>query len=302
MAKNSKIKKEPSVFNYKYFLLALAVPLALGCTLMIFIWCNDNLSLEWPSKKSLDTFLTYMSVPLWVMGSSIPLATLAAANFRAIQFQENLNFQKRNIERQEYEHALDIYHKELDLFKDKLSSLLPNARYQMITPQDSTVLFTRIYKKPSKSEPGLTYNEDIVNMMFSYTEAVHTVMKSILGCKSREVLIKSVSFQKLKLDHDIFTSLNLDGLRAAVFLARLDEITQNLCFCLGLKQNKLASSSILDSYRIIYEISKFYETLDHHCIDDKYKPNKEHLIEINEKFTQWQDSGSLDLELRLGKK
>lgn len=123
---------------------------------MLFILQNDNLALEWPSKKSLDTFLTYMSVPLWIMGSSIPFATLAAANFRAVQFQENLKyqkdklaFQKRNIERQEYEHVLDLYHKELEIFKAKLNSIFQNSGHKKFKPLDTTMLCIRFYKKPS---------------------------------------------------------------------------------------------------------------------------------------------------------
>ncbi|CAM3685810.1 MULTISPECIES: hypothetical protein [Pseudoalteromonas] len=148
----------PSVFTYKYFWLAIAIPVSISLILMCFIWINDRLIPEWPNKKTLDTFLTFMSVPLWILGSSIPLATLAAANFRAIQFQENLKyqkdnleFQKRNIERQEYEHVLDLYHKELSIFKEKLESVLENEKYEFITSGDSTMIFTRLYEKPSKT-------------------------------------------------------------------------------------------------------------------------------------------------------
>lgn len=162
MSKNNQKEKLRSVFNYKYFQLAVSVPLVIGFILMIFIWQNDNLSLEWPTKKTLETFLTYMSVPLWIMGSSIPFATLAAANFRAVQFQENLNFQKRNTERQEYEHAIDLYHKELQIFTACFSSTLSNHRYKNIQEENATLIFTKAYEKPSRN----CLNHRIINPRF----------------------------------------------------------------------------------------------------------------------------------------
>ena len=146
----------PSVFTYKYFWLAIAIPVSISLILMCFIWINDRLIPEWPNKNSLDIFLTFMSVPLWILGSSIPLATLAAANFRAIQFQENLKyqknnleFQKRTIERQEYEHALDLYHKELNIFTACFNSVLLNEEYKIIKGANATLIYSKAFRKPT---------------------------------------------------------------------------------------------------------------------------------------------------------
>ena len=96
-------KKISSVFTYSYFWIAIIIPVSLSSLLMSFIFINDGLSIEWPNKETLSVFLEYMNVPLWILGSALPLATLATANFRALQFQSNLNYQKRTIERQEFE-------------------------------------------------------------------------------------------------------------------------------------------------------------------------------------------------------
>ncbi|TMN46390.1 hypothetical protein CWB93_23740, partial [Pseudoalteromonas piscicida] len=59
-------KQITSVFTYSYFWIAITIPLSLSFLLMGFIFINDGLSIEWPSKETLSVFLEYMNVPLWI--------------------------------------------------------------------------------------------------------------------------------------------------------------------------------------------------------------------------------------------
>lgn len=269
MPENNKKEKVRSVFNYKYFQIALALPLALGCTLMIFIWCNDNLSLEWPSKKSLDTFLSYMSVPLWVMGSSIPLATLAAANFRAIQFQENLNFQKRNTERQEFEHALDLYHKELSIFKEQLASVIVNLKFEIIKPEDVTSIYTCVFTKPVVNcNKPLNYNLDTLEAMSDFMKrAEKLIVKldnfSLKGETLARYYLKKVAPKHYRIDIEkLAKNVDIDKIKIALlinwFSIENNTTTRKLGIkCLALEEDKASDilkflQEVIDLYQIIY--------------------------------------------------
>lgn len=272
MSKKNQKEKVRSVFNYKYFQLAAAVPLVLGFILMIFIWKNDNLSLEWPSKKTLDTFLAYMSVPLWIMGASIPFATLAAANFRAIQFQENLNYQKRNLERQEYEHALDLYHKELTIFKEKLTSSLANEKYKFITASDSTMIFTRLYEKPTKRcmVPAKPDSQVIEHLYFSISCASKGI-KAIDGLRvitdidkrneTKTVFLKKYFPELGHGNHIIAEKLRFGDMMILQFILIYEGILKQISHALGIKLMLVNSETVLDIIKFYSEVIRFYVSI-----------------------------------------
>lgn len=277
MAKNRKIKKVPSVFNYKYFQLALAVPLAIGCTLMIFIWCNDNLSLEWPDKKSLDTFLSYMSVPLWVMGSSIPLATLAAANFRAIQFQENLKyqkdnleFQKRNMKRQEYEHSLDLFHKELSLFKDSWSSLLKNENFNLIKPEDTTSIFLNVFKKPLSSEDKpLVYNLEKAKKLSLFMSKATKLIVKLDDCNVDSKTLafyflnkKAPKYFLIDIDAEkVSKEVHINAIKLALLVSWYSQQSNRVSNTFGVKQISIYDNHVGDILLLIKEVMKLYSMI-----------------------------------------
>jgi hypothetical protein len=272
MSKDHQKEKVRSVFNYKYFQLAAAVPLVLGFILMIFIWKNDNLSLEWPSKKTLDTFLAYMSVPLWIMGASIPFATLAAANFRAIQFQENLEYQKRNLERQEYEHALDLYHKELTIFKEKLTSSLANEKYKFITASDSTMIFTRLYEKPTKRcmVPAKPDSQVIEHLYFSISCASKGI-KAIDGLRvitdidkrneTKTVFLKEYFPELGHGNHIIAEKLRFGDMMILQFILIYEGILKQISHALGIKLMLVNSETVLDIIKFYSEVIRFYVSI-----------------------------------------
>jgi hypothetical protein len=206
MPENNQKEKVRSVFNYKYFQLAAAVPLVLGFILMIFIWQYDNLSLEWPSKKTLETFLSYMSVPLWIMGSAIPLATLATANFRAIQFQENLEYQKRNLERQEFEHALDLYHKELNIFTACFNSVLLNEEYKIIKGSNATLIYSKAFSKPTPNSTTSKCINTIATLgkYFAAKLLTEAFIKRVCLATAKHLASKSEN----KLDDELVSALS----------------------------------------------------------------------------------------------
>ncbi|WP_185843574.1 hypothetical protein [Pseudoalteromonas luteoviolacea] len=195
--------KFSGVFSYSIFWFSIILPIMIATILMAFIIVNDNLSPEWPSKGSLAIFLKYMEVPLWIFGSSIPLATLAAANYRAIQFQKNLDFQKRNLdfqkinlERQELEHVVDLYHKELTLFKEKFEAIIYNGNFRCIRPEDATMVYTRFYPKP-KQAGDYIFKIDEVRLEYVF-DFIKIVEKNVFSIAKYNNVVSFGSELKLK--------------------------------------------------------------------------------------------------------
>ncbi|WP_252948388.1 hypothetical protein [Pseudoalteromonas shioyasakiensis] len=307
MPENNKKEKVRSVFNYKYFQIALAVPLALGSTLMIFIWCNDNLSLEWPDKKSLDTFLSYMSVPLWVMGSSIPLATLAAANFRAIQFQENLKyqkdnleFQKRNMKRQEYEHSLDLFHKELSLFKGGLSSLLKNENFDLIKPEDTTTIFLNVFKKPlSSDDKPLVYDLEKAKKLSLFMSKATKLIAKLDDCNvDRKTLAfyflnkKAPKHFLIDIDAEkVSKEVHMNAIKLALLVSWYTQQSNRVSNTFGVKQISM-NNRVGDILLLIQEVMKLYSMIYNtefasENIDVEIYNNKYSYHYCASKITEW---------------
>lgn len=267
MSKDNQKEKVRSVFNYKYFQLAAAVPLVLGFILMIFIWQNDNLSFERPSKESLETFLTYMSVPLWIMGSAIPFATLAAANFRAIQFQENLNYQKRNIERQEYEHKLDLYHKELVLFKEKFEAAINNGGFKLIRSNDATSIYCRLYLKPkSKDDTHNTIDQNRVDYIFAFfinfEQEVFAIAKEPNINKMKYEVIENVTdFKDSKILADVCIRTNSYKVKIIILLLTFENVLKELCDVIGIKHYSMFKFSLTKVIELVVDIFALQRTL-----------------------------------------
>ena len=267
MSKDEQKVKIPSVFNYKYFKLAIVIPIATSFVLMCFIWQNDNLSLEWPSKKSLETFFTFMSVPLWIMGSAIPFATLAAANFRAIQFQENLEYQKRNLERQEYEYALDLYHKELTIFKETASSVLKNENFKLIKPEDTTQIFTNVFKKPmsSKDQP-LVYDLETAKSLSLFMIKVEKLIVKLDHCSldsntlALHYLTKTApKYFSIDIDAErLSKDVHISAIKLALLVSWFTQQTNRISNTLGVQQISIYDSKTGDVLSLIEEVIKFY--------------------------------------------
>ena len=267
MSKDNPKEKVRSVFNYKYFQLAVALPLVLGVILMFLIWQNDNLSLEWPTKKTLETFLTYMSVPLWIMGSSIPFATLAAANFRAIQFQENLNYQKRNIERQEYEHKLDLYHKELVLFKEKFEAVINNGGFKLIRSNDATSIYCRFYLKPeSKDDTHNTIDQNRVDYIFAFfinfEQEVFAIAKEPnLNRMKYEVIEYIIDDNDNKILSDVCMRTNSYKVKIIILLVTFENNLKELCDVIGIKHYSIFKFSLTKVIELVVDIFALQRSL-----------------------------------------
>ncbi|WP_198403008.1 hypothetical protein [Pseudoalteromonas sp. 1_2015MBL_MicDiv] len=261
----SDFSKVQSVFTYSIFRISLIIPILLSIVLLLFIWVNDNLSITWPSKESLDVFLNYMEVPLWVLGSSIPLGTLAAANFRALQFQQNLLYQKENIERQNFEHIIDLYHKELSLFKEKFESIIINGKFKTIKGSNGALIFTRFYEKPTKE------NLNVINLnklrMESVFHFMTTFEKSLfeLGSKTAslekenefraafiETFGKNISSSEKKI---LFSKINIYDGKILFLLTGIEEYHFEICQTLGIKHFSISSENIIT---VIYSIFDIY--------------------------------------------
>lgn len=267
MPKNEQKVKTPSVFNYKCFKFAIAIPIFISVVLMWFIWQNDNLSLEWPSKKSLETFFTFMSIPLWIMGSAIPFATLAAANFRAIQFQENLEYQKRNLERQEYEHALDLYHKELTIFKEITNSVLKNENFKLIKPEDTTLIFINVFKKPlSNKDKPLVYDLETAKTLSLFMIKVEKLIVKLDNCSldgntlALHYLTKTApKYFSIDIDAErLSKDVHISAIKLALLVSWFTQQTNRISNTLGVQQISIYDSKTGDILSLIEEVIKFY--------------------------------------------
>lgn len=304
---NNKNREIPSVFTYKYFWIAIIIPISISLTLMCFIWINDNLTLQWPNKNSLNTFLNFMSVPLWILGSSIPFATLAAANFRAIQFQENLEYQKCNLERQEYEHSLDIYHKELSIFREKLLSIIVNLKFKKIKPEDATILFSSLYQKPTKGNKEFKADEDFINKLKDYktrtSELAWKLFENIddaghLNCLKEE--LKKVFQNKFGFELVGFDNLyNKQDLCIIIYLCELDHDLRQILAVLGVKAERIGKSKLLEILRCHHEITIIYQYMfAPRYVSPHLSPEKMTTSEI---FNYWSNDCSKDLDTKFKK-
>ncbi|MEJ6473800.1 hypothetical protein [Pseudoalteromonas piscicida] len=143
MIQKLKGKLGKTIFTYWVFWAFILIPIILSLILMCAIATGDALEFTKITKASLDTFIEYQKVPLVILGLSIPFGTLAAANFRAKQFH-------RNLERQEYEHQIDLYQKELNLFEKKFEGAIEPEKFTYVHSRHATIVFSRSRKYPEK--------------------------------------------------------------------------------------------------------------------------------------------------------
>lgn len=253
-------KKISSVFTYSYFWIAIIIPLSLSSLLMSFIFINDGLSIEWPNKETLSVFLEYMNVPLWILGSALPLATLATANFRALQFQSNLNYQKRTIERQEFEHKIDLYHKELTLFREKFSAVIFNGNFKCIRPEDATLIFTRFYPKPTKKEDPY-FEIDIKKIEYIYEfmklfEAKVFEFGKIANTKRNKLKFINLLFpdfsEEQKIEQE--NSINIYTLKIVYLLGIMEATLLQVCHVIGIRHFSIGKEPITLIIKLIIDI------------------------------------------------
>ena len=167
MIQKFKGKLGKTIFTYWVFWAFILIPIILSLILMCVIATGDALEFTKITKASLDTFIEYQKVPLVILGLSIPFGTLAAANFRAKQFH-------RNLERQEYEHQIDLYHKELDFFERKFEGTFKVDDIMFVRTTHGALVFSKSRKYPQKGElfdPTPIYENgkeiaEIINVMF----------------------------------------------------------------------------------------------------------------------------------------
>jgi hypothetical protein len=110
-------------------------------TLMLFIADSSNLILAPITKESLELFVKYQKIPLLILSLALPLGTVAAANFRALQFQ-------RNLDRQEYEHQMDLYYKNREEFEKKVKGIVLGGGFRYFKDGHSVLVYSRFYDKP----------------------------------------------------------------------------------------------------------------------------------------------------------
>ncbi|MBH0030266.1 hypothetical protein I6F10_04980 [Pseudoalteromonas sp. SWYJZ98] len=139
------IKFNSSIFTYPIFLGFVGVPIIIATLLMWLIACSSNLSFAFITKESLELFVEYQKIPLFILSLALPLGTVAAANFRALQFNSNL-------ERQEYEHQLDLFYKGEEQFVKIMYGVIQTGNYKHFDHAFSSLIYSRLYKKPSKGE------------------------------------------------------------------------------------------------------------------------------------------------------
>lgn len=175
MIQKLKGKLGKTIFTYWVFWAFILIPIILSLILMCAIATGDALEFTKITKASLDTFIKYQKVPLVILGLSIPFGTLAAANFRAKQFH-------RNLERQEYEHQIDLYHKELSFFEKKFEGALLPKRMTYVAKHHAALLFSKSREFPEKGtlfDPSPVtkngvYIASLINPALQYLYNIHT--------------------------------------------------------------------------------------------------------------------------------
>ncbi|WP_212748511.1 hypothetical protein [Pseudoalteromonas rubra] len=273
-------KQSKGIFSYPLFWCAILFPVVISTTLMLFIGFNDNLTFQPPSRESLALFLDYMKVPLWILGSAIPFATLAAANYRAIQFQDNLDFQRRNTERQELEHTVELYHKELSLFKEKFEAIIYNGKFNLIRSEDSTIIYTRFYPKPKRREDVLFQIDEMrVKLVYEFMKLIERVVFDLgkinsVSTSGAERALKADVIKQVfntlsgQEQEDIIRSLNIYDVKLINFLLIVDEKKSFVCSSIGIKNYSVKDEPVVVVIRSILDIIGL-----HHSIlpeEDKY--------------------------------
>lgn len=220
------IKFNTSIFTYPMFLSAVAAPITAATLLMLLIACSSNLSFTSITKESLELFVAYQKIPLFILSLALPLGTVTAANFRAIQFQKNLN-------RQEYEHHLDLYYKNIHEFEKKLQGSLEGSDTTFITIKHAYLIYSRFHSKPNYGElvdvkPNAKRIENISKKIIE----IHGLFNSI--DENHEILAKFIKNEFGK-DIDKIIEKNMYALKALCFICEVNPLITSVASMFGVK-------------------------------------------------------------------
>ncbi|WP_419147536.1 hypothetical protein [Pseudoalteromonas 'SMAR'] len=229
-----------TIFTYWVFWAFILIPIILSLILMCAIAIGDALEFTKITKESLDTFIEYQKVPLVILGLSIPFGTLAAANFRAKQFH-------RNLERQEYEHQIDLYHKDLDFFERKLDGAVGNRQFQYISKQHAALVFNNSRHYPVRGGMLFDATPKRYKALFLASD-INTALAYLVDINKKEC-----ELSEKEIDDELFR----------VFFTHLDNI----------------NDVVIDEIKVLTFMTKFYPTIskvankigiDQPKIDDGY--------------------------------
>ncbi|MEK0158280.1 hypothetical protein WLQ65_03860 [Pseudoalteromonas piscicida] len=238
-----------TIFTYWVFWAFILIPIILSLILMCAIATGDALEFTKITKESLDTFIEYQKVPLVILGLSIPFGTLAAANFRAKQFH-------RNLERQEYEHQIDLYHKELSFFEKKFEGFFKVDDIRYVRTTHGAMVFSKSRKYPQKGElfePKPIYEKgqmiaEIINPMLGDLLEVLNVYETVNDVNAELSMRYSLHVDELE---DVCTCAEI---RLLIFMVRYHKVLIDVSNKLGIKA--VGYDSIVSEYfRFVKEAS-----------------------------------------------
>jgi hypothetical protein len=144
---NGNIQEQvDNVFTYGLFWWAVLLPIIISIIFLFHISYIAHLTFNLSSFKYFELFLTHMHFPLLIASLALPFGTVAASNFRSIQFQKSLNIQQAVMVQGKEDFVRSMYLKELEYFKGKFKAIVKHGEFKLITEDDGHLIYARIYE------------------------------------------------------------------------------------------------------------------------------------------------------------
>lgn len=210
---NSKQDNVKSIFRYNLFRLAVGIPIAVSIIVFWYISSIAQLSFDITNFENFELFLTFMKFPLLIASLALPFGTVAASNFRSIQFQINLNNQQAMMVQTKHDFVRSLYFKELEYFVGKFKAIVKHEGFKVITELDGHLIYARMYELSlEKGEYPFKKNMNLFESIGEYFTELEKVL--------------------LKFDEDVKTNSNINLICLMNWLV---ESTLNISHGLGVK-------------------------------------------------------------------
>ena len=150
MNKNNKGNGQPrtdSVFRYNLFWWAVLTPMSISIALFFYISSIAQLTFGANDFENFELFLTFMKSPILILSLALPFGTVAASNFRSIQFQQSLDNQQKVMAQSEVDFVRSMYFKELEYFVGKFKAIIRHGNFKILTENDGYLIYARIYEE-----------------------------------------------------------------------------------------------------------------------------------------------------------
>jgi hypothetical protein len=239
MNKNNKENEQvhtDSIFRYPLFRAAVLIPIFISIALFYYISSIAQLTFDASSFENFELFLTFMKFPILILSLALPFGTVAASNFRSIQFQKSLDNQEKVMQQSEIDFVRSMYFKELEYFVGKFRAIVRHGNFKILTEEDGYLIYARIYEE-SLDSGKYPFEKSIA--LFQLIDEYFTLLEDAI----------------LKVDHEVNSNVKL-----IILMEWLVEKTILVSHALGIKVID-KSASLKDMLGLVRELYSICNSL-----------------------------------------